>query len=128
MHMFGVNIGSEAFEVKGDLDVEDVIQYEFRLQNYFDSAAVYIGGYTISREQVVKYVANKLGAAHYDENRRDQQAYRILDENKNRLTVGGEGVSNLDLVYFELLSIGQLLGKSEAANHLIEGARKANVI
>lgn len=128
MHMFGVNIGSEAFEVKGDLDAKDIIGYEFRLQDYFDSASIYVGGYTVSREQVVKYVANKLGAAHYDEDRKDKQVYKILDENRDRLMVGGEGVPDLDLVYFELLSIGQLVGKSEAADHLIKGAREAGVI
>lgn len=128
MCLMGLNTGSEVFGVEGDMELDDVVDFEFRLQSYFDSAAIYVGGYTVSRREVVQYVANKLGAAHYDKDRDDKPAYQILDSHRNRLSVEGQGVDKLDLVYFELLSIGQIIGRSDAAKRLIRAADEVGVV
>ncbi len=56
---------------------------DFKISKYRSSACLILGSQPISRENVIKYVANKLGANHYDKTRNDQkketEAYLLLD-------------------------------------------------
>lgn len=72
-----------------------------------------IRGTTINREEVIKYVANKLGGAHYDSKRKIagdtskitlEHKYALMDMVHNGMIVASK-----DAIYYELLSIGQTL-------------------
>lgn len=76
------------------------------LTEFADSPSIIVEGTIIKRSEVIKYVSNKLGGAHYDEER-DQTYQRLLDYAHRSYNVGGKSA-----VYFELLSIGQTLVKS----------------
>jgi hypothetical protein len=76
----------------------------------------------INRRQLVKYVANKLGGAHYDERRgshHEESLYRELDALSERIQCLGKPV-----LYFELLSIGQALANAPDLHRLVAEAKK----
>ncbi len=59
---------------------------DFKISKYRDSACLVFGPRTISRENVIKYTVNKLGAVHYDttrdsreKNRAETEAFLLLD-------------------------------------------------
>lgn len=60
----------------------------------------------VSRQEVITFVANQLGGSHYGDNDK-RPAYDVMREYRRYFNVSGK-----DAVYFELLSIGQLVGKS----------------
>lgn len=131
--------GPSGPDLLDEFDRTDTHNYTFRLQSYFDSPAIYVGGFVASRQEVIQYVANKLGAAHYDSDRSDKQIYQVLDDYRKVMTIGGSGgkmsvtvegsrTNGLDLVYYELLSIGQRIGKSHAADRLIQAANEVGAV
>lgn len=73
----------------------------FPLSQFNASPGLVVRGEAITRREVVKYVANKLGGAHFDD-RRTERAHILLDEVLSSMTV-----SDKRAPYFELLSIGQ---------------------
>jgi hypothetical protein len=86
----------------------------YRLSEFLASPGVVFQGEHVSRRHVIKYVANKLGGDHFDPARRkDEQAYKILDDAMNAAQVLDQR-----LVYFELLSIGQAVAQSADAKKL----------
>jgi hypothetical protein len=79
-------------------------------------------GVVVTREEVIKYVANKLGGRHYDEMRRGDLAlkYIALDRIRKYKT-GYEGPDKkflMDYVYFELLATGRFLTESDSLSEL----------
>jgi hypothetical protein len=85
----------------------------YSLSPFLASPAVVINGHVVKRRDVVKYVANKLGGAHLDSSRKStEDTYRLLD---SAVTVEIAGKS---AVYFELVSIGQAVARSEDARRL----------
>jgi hypothetical protein len=88
------------------------------LTDFTNSPCVIVDGITISRVQLVKYVANKLGGAHFDETR-DKMYQELLDRVGKTYTIAGKKG-----VYFELLSIGQALVKSPDIVNLHDQLRK----
>jgi hypothetical protein len=76
------------------------------LTDFVNSPCVVVEGTTISRIELVKYVVNKLGGAHYD-SKREKDYQRLLDYAGQHYALAGK-----NSVYFELLSIGQRLVKS----------------
>ena len=87
------------------------------LTEFTDSACVIVEGTLISRLELVKYVVNKLGGAHYD-SKREKDYQRLLDYVGRTRTVAGKNA-----VYFELLSIGQTLVKSSDIGKLRDKLR-----
>jgi len=85
------------------------INYKFKLNQFKESCGVFMCGLRIKRREIITYVANKLGGAHLDFNRKSKgdNVYKILDKNK-----GAFRIENKDIIYFELLSIGQCISKS----------------
>lgn len=78
-------------------------------------------GRIASRRQVIKYVTNKLGGAHHDTKRKDdgeELCFVALDKafNNSQLMMQFMGKPP---IYFELLSIGQAVGKSPDVLRLI---------
>jgi hypothetical protein len=64
-----------------------------------------VEGEVFRRREIIQYVANKLGGAHYDE-RRDERE-RLLDYAQEAYKVADKKP-----IYFELLSTGQKLVRS----------------
>jgi hypothetical protein len=92
-----------------------------KLSEFLKQTSFVVKGVLINREEVIKYVANKLGGAHYDSARITlketagvslDQKYALLDEVKNFT------VADKDAIYYELLSIGQRIVNSRDIRNL----------
>jgi len=90
--------------------------YPVKLNVFLKQTSLVVDGVLINREVVIKYVANKLGGAHYDKSREDtkaggnislEQKYELLDKVRSDVTVADKNA-----IYYELLSIGQRLVNS----------------
>ena len=86
------------------------------LSNWLSSTCLIVNGVSVSRRDVVKYVANKLGGVHVDPSRNSKgdQGYIALDEARN-----GVRVLDLDSVYAELTAIGQQFAKAIESESLV---------
>lgn len=83
----------------------------YRILDYVEDVSVIVRGTPIKRRHIIKYVANKLGGAHLDPHRnvrKEDEIYGLLDD-------VGDSFMLLEkpAIYFELLSIGQAIAKSE---------------
>lgn len=95
--------------------------YPVKLGTFLKQTSFVIDGVLISREEVIKYVANKLGGAHYDASRQQssvrdislEQKYSLLDRVR-----AGMLMAERNAVYYELLSIGQRLVNSRDVRNL----------
>jgi hypothetical protein len=103
---------------------KDVIgkNYPVKLGVFLKQTSFVVDGVLINREEVIKYVANKLGGAHYDSTRSNssqksglslEDKYALLDKVRN-----GVIVADKNAIYYELLSIGQRLVNSRNVQHL----------
>lgn len=97
---------------------KDVIgkSYPVKLGVFLKQTSFVVKGILINREEVIKYVANKLGGAHYDSSRPASkevgeaslnQKYALLDDVRT-----GMSTADKNAVYYELLSIGQRVANS----------------
>lgn len=98
--------------------------HRFRLAEFVESASLYAEDTVVSRGEIVKYVANKLGGAHTDFSRRKKDAVHAL---LDRVAPQFAFLTSLKLpaknaVYFELLSIGQLVGRSPSMRAFVAAA------
>jgi len=80
---------------------------------FLKKSGITINGVKINGEEIIKYVCNKLGGAHYDtkrysKNKNIEEKYNLLDLSKDTVRL-----SDMNSVYYELLSIGQKLVNSE---------------
>ncbi len=79
------------------------------------SAGLPVKHIKINNLELIRYFCNKLGAVHYDKSRGDKTIdykFKQLDrlrKNKNWLTINFNG---LDVIYFQYLSIGQIINTS----------------
>jgi len=95
------------------------------ISEFLDSSFALILGIEITRRDVIKYVANKLGGAHFDpsRNRRGDNRLKLLDSfARTRLEIAGKRPFNA--VYVELLSIAEYLAESSDASRFREAFRK----
>jgi hypothetical protein len=83
-----------------------------KLSVYLASPAALIKRVAISRQDVIQFVANKLGGVHYDptRNRKHDDRLALLDAVGVKLET--ETVKNFSGVYAELLSIAENLSES----------------
>jgi len=98
--------------------------YPVKLSLFMKQISFIINGVKINREEVIKYIVNKRGGAHFDSSRKTDLAgsrgelenkYTLLDDiHKNT------SVADKNAVYYELLSIGQRL----IASHDVERIRQ----
>ena len=87
------------------------------LRRFTESPVAVIDGKEIVRRVLIKFIANKLGGAHYDGSRATRgevSLYRHLDRATKQIKVLGKPV-----VYFELLAVGQQLAQSTDIARLI---------
>jgi hypothetical protein len=78
---------------------------ELPAEQYVASPSMIVKGVAISRRLIIKYVANKLGGAHFDPKRRpdkEKVPFELLDHVRATYVLAGKNA-----VYFELLAIGQ---------------------
>jgi hypothetical protein len=89
-----------------------------RLSDYLRSPAAIILGVEVSRSDVIRYVANKLGGAHFDpdRSRKGDDRLALLDQELAVIVPGTKaGINN---VYAELLTVAQVVGESGDAARL----------
>jgi hypothetical protein len=83
---------------------------------YLDGTCMVFEGVSISRRNVIEYVANRVGGVHFDPSRDGSRVaveaqFKALDQARSQVEL-----ASMDGVYFELLSIGQaLLASPEVA-------------
>ncbi|MFZ3122766.1 MAG: hypothetical protein WA104_05315 [Thermodesulfovibrionales bacterium] len=106
-------------EIKADYEREksSIGQiYPVKLSLFMKQISFMVNGVKINREEVIKYIANKRGGAHYDSSRKTdktgskgelEKKYSLLDKIHK-----GTFVADKNAVYYELLSIGQRLIES----------------
>jgi hypothetical protein len=86
----------------------------YKLTEYLDSPSLLVHGRFVSRRTVVKYLANRLGGTHLgDSGHKDADALDFLEKACEPYSVSGRPA-----VHFEVLSIGQDIGKSADARAL----------
>jgi len=89
-----------------------------KLSKFLQETAFVISSVKINRAEVIKYVANVLGGVHHDAKRKGTplgRKYALMDSvRKGELQVAGK-----DTIYYELLSIGQRLVKSQDVQKLM---------
>lgn len=112
-------------EVKAEYEqTKDVMgkNYPVKLAFFLRQPSFVIEGIFINREEVIKYVANKLGGAHYDNSRKPktsapgvslEEKYALLDSARNSTMLADKNA-----IYYELLSIGQRLVNSKDVQEL----------
>lgn len=94
---------------------KDIIgqNYSLKLTKFMKQVSFVINGTKINREEVIKYIVNKRGGAHFDSSRKTEKSgsrgelerkFTLLD-----VVHSGTIVADKNAVYYELLSIGQRL-------------------
>lgn len=102
------------------------------LTEFMKQTCMFVGGrgaglpaLPVTRHQLIKYVANKRGGAHYDTSRsplnKSEMVYLALDG----VFKMGSCVAELQSAYFELLSIGRAIADSDDAQAFTERASQA---
>jgi hypothetical protein len=107
------NKGKEAVTLPSHINP---IEHKFTLSEFLDSVSIFVENTKISRRELIQYVANKLGGVHIDFSRKGRlaQKFETLDRNIDRFKFEGKlALRGKNTVYFELLSIGQLLSNSK---------------
>jgi len=88
------------------------------LRAFIEAPSIIVKGEMIPRRVVIKYIVNTQGGAHVGPSKHvsdeEQRQYRRLDEAKRSRSVG------FPVPFFELLSIGQALIRSEDITRLRE--------
>lgn len=120
-----INRALSAQEIKVDYErTKSVIgkNYPVKLSVFMRQPSIVVEGNCINREEIIKYVANKLGGAHYDSSRKDNNSKHGLSlEDKYVLLDSvhkGTVVADKNAIYYELLSIGQRLVNSRDIRQL----------
>ena len=109
------------FEISGILTPKEIAEFsgrnssidKFYLTQFIESSCIIVNGVKISRRIIIKYISYKLGGIHpvsgkRDLNNQDDQIYRLLDYIGKHYQVAEKNV-----IYLELLSIGQCLASSQ---------------
>ena len=96
--------------------------YPVKISVFLKQTSFVIKGIAVNREEVIKYVANKLGGAHYDSKRKIggdtskitlEHKYALMDKVRDELMV-----LDKNAIYYELLSIGQRIINSRDVQKL----------
>ena len=104
-------------------DIELLMNRPFTLSEYLDSFCAYVKGRGIRRRDLVKYMANVKGGVHLASNSHARKREQELIARVRGL----EGLVNhhsKDGLFFELLSLGQSIGKSPDCARLIAFVRR----
>ncbi len=103
---------------------KNVVPKPFRLSEYRNSTCIILESKKISRQELILYVSNKLGGAHFDPKRNDEKErerkFLLLDNYRNDYKLAEK-----DSVFFELLSIGQSIVKSSDIKVFLDRTKHA---
>lgn len=127
---FAVSTGSIARLVQGDPapdDLTPLVQREWRIDPYLKSPGAVRSGQSISRGSIIQFFANYAGGVHLDRvtgqtNAEKRALYEFVADLEQRVSV-----DEIEGLYFELLSIGQALGRSPSLGRLAEAIRRNDV-
>lgn len=116
-------------EIKTDFEKQkemDGRSYTIKLSKFMKQVSFKIRNVKINREEVIKYIANKKGGAHYDSSReknRDLEVkYSLLDS-----IYSNSSILDKNAVYYELLSIGQRLIGSNDVTRIRQILKNSNI-
>lgn len=87
-----------------------------KISVFLKQPSLVIKGVVVNRKEVIKYVANKLGGVHYDNQRKIdplERKYALMDTVRDKLKVAGKNA-----IYYEFLSIGQMVISSRDVQKL----------
>jgi hypothetical protein len=103
--------------------LDQFIERAWYLTDYLDAAGAVRRGETIARREIIKYFANYAGGTHLDRvinvgKKKATERYELIAELEQRVHA-----DTMDGLYFELLSIGQAIGRSPDLQRLEEAIR-----
>lgn len=110
---------------QGGPSAATAMEHPFKLSAFKESTTVIARGQVVKRRELVKYFAVVRGGVHLDElssKRRKEEEYlvqRLAGLEKAMV------VLNKDAFFFELLSIGQAIGRAPDMQRLVEAIRVA---
>ncbi|AXH98453.1 hypothetical protein DV702_01255 [Sporosarcina sp. PTS2304] len=94
----------------------DNVKQTLHLDQFLNSDCLVYKGIRYNRQQIIKFVCNKTGGAHISSNKnkdpKDDSLYDLIDDELNILSK--------NVVYYEMLSIGQSLVNSKDIYKLIK--------
>ena len=103
-----------------DNELTPLTNKSWPISNYLDAPGAIRRGYVISRRDIVSYFANVGGGVHLGPSKKDKkQIYELEREHINKI-----GADTMDGLFFELLSIGQAVGRSEDLKKLVAAIRE----
>jgi hypothetical protein len=108
-------------DLVGQTEDKNLREAKWRLNDFGESAAIVAQGEIVKRRELIKYYANKLGGVHLSSNvrRSEEKLVKRINKLGNIVTA----IAEMDSMYFELLSIGQAVGKSEDLAKLCQEIR-----
>ncbi|OGE31025.1 hypothetical protein A2631_05075 [Candidatus Daviesbacteria bacterium RIFCSPHIGHO2_01_FULL_44_29] len=86
---------------------------KYTMDSYLLAPSIIYEGNVFNRIELIKFIANKLGGAHYEVDPKKMARMKALDEAKDRYQIGGKSS-----IYFEFLSIGQTISKGKYIDKL----------
>jgi len=96
----------------------------FPLSHFRESPCIIIMGELILRRELILYIANKCGGAHWDPSRTEskeiERKFQSLDSATGQIALAGKAAP-----YHELLAIGQSLARSPDVGSYLARARDA---
>ena len=97
-------------EVMEQLRQRGLPEVQLGLRAFSEATCLVLNGRAISRRDLIKFVANRLGGVHSSSKveRKNEDTYRLLDSARNTYTIAEKPA-----VFFELLAAGQALARSE---------------
>jgi hypothetical protein len=104
------------------IEQQESVEREFTLQKYLEGTCIVIATNQVSRRELLKYVAHKMGGAHLDAKRghdRDKKMAALLDDQHHHYYIGG-----LSGPYYEVLCMAHDLGRSSDAHRFVAEARR----
>lgn len=109
MKIFSVTVHNKIQDGPGPISIETE---EAPLKRYLNQPACVIAGTLITRDEIVQFVANKLGGSHYDEGRQKPQEQSV-NAMKQYM------IGNRPALIHEMLSCGQVLASSASTKELL---------
>lgn len=97
-----------------------VITKTMGLSRYLDSTCLVVGGTSVSRRNLIQYMANRFGGVHYDDSREHSNEATATQFKALDVAMEEYVIANKRAVFFELLAIGQTLVKSPDLKNLME--------
>jgi hypothetical protein len=99
-------------KIQNGSDPIRIAQQGVPLKKYLNQTACIISGVMINRDELIQFVANKLGGAHYDDGRQKprEQSIAVMEQ---------YSIGNRPALIHEMLSCGQSLAASPSTAELL---------